>query len=167
MPCALRQLRAACAQLRLSNYGSVRLRLRMEARGPLLRGSGGGHHSSGHLRRTSRDPSRTGDYSWTQGLNKSSLRFFVRSQGLTAAGTHVEDLLSCSRDESGWWLHLGQRGMCWINGPLPPSCCRTQDTSRMARGHREHRIPLWILTEQRGYSGMFLSSWAEEPRFGP
>lgn len=130
MPCALRQLRAACAQLRLSNYGSVRLRLRMEARGTLLRGSGGGHHSSGHLRRTSRDPSPTGDYSWTNGLNKSSLRFFVRSQGLTAAGTHVEDLLSDSRDESGWWLHLEQRGICGINGPLPPSCCRTQDTSR-------------------------------------
>lgn len=100
MPCALRQLSAACAQLPLSNYGSVRLRLRMDARrcqrGTPLQGSGGGHRSSGHLRRNSRNPNHTGDYSWTNGLNKSSLHFFVCSEGLTAAGTHVEDLLSYS-----------------------------------------------------------------------
>lgn len=164
MPCALRRLRAACAQLRRRYYGSVCLRLRLEARRSHRqtppRGSGAHHRFCGHLRRNPRNPDHSGDYSRNYGLNRTT------------------DGFSCSRGGQHTWIYYlipelrmmaasdgsSSCGFWWIIGAPPLSRCRdsvwrTEDSCPGCHGGRGqrpvHLISLWILTEEQEYSGMF------------
>lgn len=162
MPCALRHLRAACAQLLRRYYGSVSLRLRLEARRYRRqtppRGSDRDHRSCGHLRRNPRNPNHSGDNSRIYGLNRTPQRFLTRfnrsrdKRGFIAIRmmAAADGLSSC--DSVG----LSERCRC----PTPAHVWWTEDSYRGCHGRRVprriHLISLWILTEEQEYSGMFL-----------
>lgn len=143
MPCSLRHRRAARAQLLRSNYGSVRLRLRMEAhhchRRTPLRGSGRDRLIRGHLRRNPRNPNLhrrlltelrikrnvSAFLCALRGFNRSSdmrggfIILFLRLIRMMAA---VDGLSSCG----SVWINGALRG----RGPAAGHVWRTEDTSR-------------------------------------
>lgn len=160
MPCALRHLRAACAQLLRRYYGSVRLRLRVEARRCRRQTPPPGLRQRSPQLRTPEEesPNHSGDYSRSYGLNSTPQRFLTRfnrsrdMRGFIAIRmmAAADGLNSC--DSVG----LSERCRC----PAPGHVCWTEDSYRGCHGGRVpprvHLISLWILTEEQEYSGMFL-----------
>lgn len=146
MPCALRQLRAACAQLRRRYYGSVCLRLRLEARRSHRqtppRGSGAHHRFCGHLRRNPRNPDHSGDYSRNYGLNRATDGFSCSREVGGVGGQHtwiyylIPELRMMAAAADG----SSSCGFRWIIGAPPLSRCR----DRTSGGQR---IPAQAVTE--------------------